>query len=106
MTMKRRALLVMAIMALTGVRAPAAPAPTTETYEAIKRMRVDEYQELGVFVRYEIMAPVAAREGVDYDALNACLIGSARHPVLREETLEQAVAGCAAWARGQGRVAN
>ena len=53
----------------------------------VQGMSIVEYDELDMFMRHDLMSPVAREAGVSYTKLSACLKGSARHPVLRTQSV-------------------
>ena len=71
-----------------------ATAAAFELSPEVSAMTAAEYNELSMFVRAEIMTPIAETAGVSYFNLNVCLKTAAVYPEYRNWRMPRSPAGC------------
>ncbi|MBC6714735.1 hypothetical protein H9Q09_00865 [Aurantimonas sp. DM33-3] len=83
--------------------AGAAPALAASGYDAVKDMTAQEYNELGLFVRSELLQPYADEVGVEYQHLNACIKVAGHYPDTQVQPMKAILPDCVQWARERAR---
>ncbi|MEW9808196.1 hypothetical protein [Mesorhizobium marinum] len=82
------------LLALGIVLLAAGPTRAFELPPAIAELTAAEYNELSMFVRAEVMEPIAEAANISYSSLNACLKTAAVYPEYRNWKIPRAAAGC------------